>query len=89
MAVIEQLQQCSDLFNLQSTHHEEYCALLGLEDQRNEKAWFDDLHQDVFNFKLKIDSWLGDSADKSSSKASSNGRNRSKMSSGSTKSSSK
>ena len=71
-----------------STHHEEYCELLGLEDQRNEVTWFDDLDQDVFNFKHKIQSWLRDSADKSSSKASSKGSSRSNESSRSTKSSS-
>ena len=41
---------------LLSTHYEEYCELLGLEDQRNELAWFDDFDQDVFNFKHKIHS---------------------------------
>ena len=86
VAVKEELQQYSDLFKLLSTHHEDYCELLGLEDQRNEVAWFDDLDQDVFNFKHKIYSWLRDSADKSSSKASSKGSSRSKKSSRSTKS---
>ena len=71
VAVKEELQQYSDLFTLLSTHHEEYCELLGLEEQRNEVAWFDNLEQDVFNFKHKIHSWLRDSADKISSKASS------------------
>ena len=71
-----------------STHYEEYCELLGLEDQRNEVAWFDDLDQDLFNFKHKIHSWLRDSSVKSSSKASSKESCRSKKSSRSTKSSS-
>ena len=88
VGVKEELQQYSDLLKLLSTHHEEYCELLGLEDQRNEVAWFDDLDQDVFNFKHKIHSWLRDSADKSSSKASSEGSSRSKKSSRTTKSSS-
>ena len=87
VAVKEELQQYSDLLKLLSTHHEEYCELLDLEDQRNEVAWFHDLDQDVFNFKHKIHSWLRDSADKSSSKASSKGSSRSKKSSRSTKSS--
>ena len=86
--VKEELQQYSDLFKLLSTHHEEYCELLGLEEQRNEVAWFDDLEQDVLNFKHKIHSWLRDSADKGSSKASSKGSSRSKKSSRSTRSSS-
>ena len=58
VAVKEELQQYSDLFKLVSTHQEEHCELLGLADQRNEVAWFDDLDQDVFNFKHKIYSWL-------------------------------
>ena len=76
MAVKEKLQQYSDLVKLLSTHHEEYCELLGLEYQSNEVAWFDDLYQDVFNFKHKIHNWLRDAADKSSSKASSKGSSR-------------
>ena len=75
-------------FKLLSTHHEEYCELLALEDQRNEVAWFDDLNQDVFNFKHNIHSCLRDSTDKSSSQASSKGSSRSKNSSRSTKASS-
>ena len=58
VAVKEELQQYSDLFKLVSTHHEKHCELLGLADQRNEVAWFDDMDQDVFNFKHKIHSWL-------------------------------
>ena len=42
VAVKKELQQYSDLFKLLSTHHEEYCELLGLEEQRNEVAWFDE-----------------------------------------------
>ena len=61
--------------------------MLGLENQRNEEAGFDDLNQDVFNFKHKIQSWLRDSADKSSSKVSSKGSIKSKKLSRSTKSS--
>ena len=38
VAFKEELQHCSDLFKLLSTHHEEYCELIGLEDQRNEEA---------------------------------------------------
>ena len=38
VAVKEELQQYSDLFELLSTDHEEYCELLGLEQQRNEVA---------------------------------------------------
>ena len=68
VAVKEELQQHSDLFKLLSTHYEEYCVLLGLEDQRNEIAWFHDLEHDVSNFKHKIHSWLRDSAAKNSHK---------------------
>ena len=85
MAVKEELQQYSDLFKLLSTHHEECCELLSLEEQKNEVAWFNDLGQDVFDFKQKIHSWLKDSADKSSSEASLKGSSRSKKSSRSTK----
>ena len=88
LAVKEELQQYSDLFKLLSTHHEEYCELLGLKEQRNEVYWFDNLDQDVFDFKHKILSWLRDSTGKSSSKASSKGSSRRKKSSRSTKSSS-
>ena len=73
VAVKEEFQQYSDLFKFLSTHYEEYCELLSLENQRKEVAWFDKLDQDVFNFKHKIHSWLRDSADKGSSKASSKG----------------
>ena len=79
----EELLHYSDLFKLLSIHHEEYCELLSLEDQRNELAWFDDLDQEVLNFKHNIHSWLIDSADKSSSNASPKGCSRSKKSSGS------
>ena len=88
MAVKEELQQDSDLFKLLSTHHEKYSELLGLEEHRTEGAWFDDLDQVVFNFKHKIHSWLRDSADKSSSEASSKGSGICNKSSRSTKSSS-
>ena len=70
VAVREELQQ------LLSAHNEECCDLLGLEDQWNEVAWFDNLDQGVFNFKHKTHSWLRDSPDKSSSKASSKGNRR-------------
>ena len=53
----------------------------------NEVAGFDDLDQDFFNFKHKIQSWLRDSADKSSPKLSSKGCIKSKKLSRSTKSS--
>ena len=88
MAVKQELQRCYDLFKLLSTHHEEYCGLLGLEDQRNEVAQFDDLDYSVFNFKHKIYSWMRYSADKNSCKVSSKESSRSKKSSGSTKSNS-
>ena len=88
VTVKEELEQYSDLFKLLSTHHEEHCELLGLEDQSNEVVWFDNLNQDVFNCKHKIHRWLRDSVDKSSSKPSSRGSFRIKKSSGSTKSSS-
>ena len=45
VTVKEELQQYSDLFKLLSTHHEEYCEV--------------NLNQDVFKFKHKIHSWLG------------------------------
>ena len=88
VAVKQELQQCYDLFKLLSTHHEEYCGLLGLEDQRNEVAQFHDLDYGVFNFKHKIYSWMRYSADKNSCKVLSKESSRSKKSSGSTKSSS-
>ena len=87
VAIKEELQQYSDLFKFLSTQHQEYCELLGLMDQGNEVAWFDDLDLDVFDFKHKIHSWLRDSADKSSCKASKSSR--SIKSSSSSKSSTK
>ena len=58
--------QYSDLFKLVTNHHEEYCKLLDAENQQHEELWFDDLDQDVFNFKHRVHSWLKEAAQKSS-----------------------
>ena len=50
----EELGQYSDIFKLLSTYHEEYCELVDADDQKHQVNWFDDLDQDVFNFKHKI-----------------------------------
>ena len=65
-AVREELDQYSDLFKLVTNHHEEYCKLLDAENQQHEELWFDDLDQDVFNFKHRVHSWLKEAAQKSS-----------------------
>ena len=86
VAVKEELGQYSDIFKLLSTYHEEYCELVDAGDQKHQVNWFDDLDQDVFNFKHKIHNWLKES-DNKSSRLSSRGSSRSKKSSGSTGSS--
>ena len=86
VAVKEELGQYSDIFKLLSTYHEEYCELVDAGDQKHQVNWFDDLDQDVFNFKHKIHNWLKES-DNKSSRLSSRGSGRSKESSGSTRSS--
>ena len=97
-AVREELDQYSDLFKLVTNHHEEYCKLLDAENQQHEELWFDDLDQDVFNFKHRVHSWLKEAAQKSSrgsrcsssSKRSSSSRSSaSNKSSGSSRSSTK
>ena len=85
VAVKEELGQYSDIFKLLSTY-EEYCELVDADDQKHQANWFDDLDQDVFNFKHKIHNWLKES-DNKSSRPSSRGSSRSKKSSGSTTSS--
>ena len=82
----EELGQCSDIFKLLSAYHQEYCELVDADNQKHQVNWFDDLDQDVFNFKHKIHNWLKVS-DNKSSRPSSRGSSRSKKSSGSTKSS--
>ena len=86
------------MFKLVTNHHEEYCKLLDAENQQHEELWFDDLDQDVFNFKHRVHSWLKEAAQKSSrgsrcssdSKRSSSSRSSaSNKSSGSSKSSTK
>ena len=47
VAVKEEFQQYSDLFKFLSTHYEEYCELVSLENQRKEVAWFDKLDQQL------------------------------------------
>ena len=86
VGVKEELGQYSDIFKLLSTYHEEYCELVDAGDQKHQVNWFDDLDQDVFNFKHKIHNWLKES-DNKSSRLSSRGSSRSKKSSGSTGSS--
>ena len=82
----EELGQCSDIFKLLSAYHQEYCELVDADNQKHQVNWFDDLDQDVFNFKHKTHNWLKVS-DNKSSKPSSRGSSRSKKSSGCTKSS--
>ena len=86
VAVKEKLGQYSDIFNLLSTYHEEYCDLIDADDQKCQVNWFDELDQDVFNFKHNICNWLKKS-DNKSSRLSSRGSSRSKKSFGSTRSS--
>ena len=47
-----------------TNHQEEYCKLLDAENQQHEELWFDDLDQDVFNFKHRVHSWLKEAAQK-------------------------
>ena len=98
VAVREELDQYSDLFKLVTNHHQQYRKLLDAENQQHEELWFDDLDQDLFNFKHRIHSWLKESAQKSSrgsrcsssSKRSSSSRSSaSNKSSGSSRSSTK
>ena len=63
VAVKEELGQYSDIFKLLSTYHEEYCELVDADDQKHQVNWFDDLGQDVFNFKHKIHNWLEEVAE--------------------------
>ena len=58
VAVREELDQYSDLFKLVTNHHQQYRKLLDAENQQHEELWFDDLDQDLFNFKHRIHSWL-------------------------------
>ena len=62
VAVKEELGQYSDIFKLLSTY-EEYCELVDADDQKHQVNWFDDLGQDVFNFKHKIHNWLEEVAE--------------------------
>ena len=90
VAVREELDQYSDLFKLVTNHHEEYCELLDAENQQQEEGWFDDLDQDVFNFKHRIHSWLKEATQRSSKGSrcsSSSKRSNSSRSSSSNKSS--
>ena len=86
VAVKEKLGQYSDIFKLLSTYHEKYCDLIDADDQKCQVNWFDELGQDVFNFKHNICNWLKESDNKSSI-LSSRGSSRSKNSFGSTRSS--
>ena len=80
----KELGQYSDIFKLLSTDHEEYCELVDADDQKYRDNWFDDLDQDMFNFKHKINNQLKESVNKSS-RPSPRASSRSKKSSGSTK----
>ena len=76
------------MFKLVTNHHEEYCELLDAENQQ--QGWFDDLDQDVFNFKHRIHSWLKEATHRSSKGSrcsSSSKRSNSSRSSASNKSS--
>ena len=86
VTVKEELGQYSYIFKLLSTYHEEYCELVDADDQKDQGNWFDDLDQDLFNFKYKINNCLKES-DNKSSRLSSRGSSRSKESSGSATSS--
>ena len=83
VTVKEELGQYSDIFKLLSTYHEEYCELVDADDQKDQANWFDDLDQDVFNFRHKTHNWLKES-DNKSSRPWSRGSSRSKKSFGST-----
>ena len=98
VAVREELDQYSDLFKLVTNHHEEYCEFLDAENQQQEEVWFDDLDQDKFNFKHRIDSWLKEATQKSSKgsrcsssskRSNSSGSSASNKSSGNSRSSTK
>ena len=98
VAVREELDQYSDLFKLVTNHHEEYCEFLDAENQQQEEGWFDDLDQDMFNFKHRIDSWLKEATQKSSKgsrcsssskRSNSSGSSASNKSSGNSRSSTK
>ena len=65
VAVREELDRYSDLFKLFTNHHQECCELLDAENQQHE-GWFDNLDQDMFNFKHRVHSWLKEAAHKSS-----------------------
>ena len=39
-------------------------ALLDADNQLHEEKWFDDLDQDVFNFKNRVNSWIKKAAQK-------------------------
>ena len=54
VVVRKELDQYCHLFKSITKHHEEYCNLLDAENQRHERNYFDDLDQDVFNFKHKV-----------------------------------
>ena len=82
----EELGQYSDFFQLLSTYQEECCELVDAENQKHQVNWFDDVKQDVLNFKHKIHNWSKES-DNKSSRPSSRGSSRNKNFSGSRKSS--
>ena len=91
VAVREELEQYSDLLKLVTNHHEEYIELVDAENQHHEEGWFDDLDQDMFNFKHRVHSWLKEASNKSSKGSkcdSSSKRSSSSRSSASNKSSS-
>ena len=71
VAVRKEIDQYSDFFKFITNYHEEYCELLDAENQQNEEGWFDDLDQDVFNFKHRVHSWLKEAAQKCCTKGSS------------------
>ena len=54
VVVRNELDQYCHLFKLISTHHEEYCKLLDAKNQRDKGNCFDELGQDVLNFKHKV-----------------------------------
>ena len=64
VAVREELDQHIDLFKLVTNRHEEYGELLDAENQQHKESWFDDLDQDVFNFKHRVHIWLKEAAQK-------------------------
>ena len=77
VAAKEELGQYSDFFQLLSTYQEECCELVDAENQKHQVNWFNDLNQDVFNFKHKIHNWSKES-DNKSSRLSSRGSSRNK-----------